>query len=523
MPTDDSSAHREYAPAPPGALPPGRAWRLAPFLLLFPLALPDLLAPPISPTILRQTQTFAQTVNFVAAGFSPAGLTIDINGPVPFRVVYEFPLYQALVGALFTVFGPSFLAGKAVSLLATLGALALFQRLVRAHAGEAVALRAALLFAACPITLLLATAFQPDALALALALLSVASLARWRAAPSSARWLAFLAALLGAALAKFTLLVPLAPLLAAGLLRRDGRWRAPRFMEIVAALIVVVAPFVAWNLHRAQLMDPAYLAVDRRDFLLGDLGRFVHAGYYAKPAFILGAMVCCGAGLVFLAAGLRRPGAVERLLLAGVPLYFILLPTASEQTYYAVALVPALALLMARGLVALEAAAAPAWAGRARTACILAWAAGFAVAAPYTLRRDHVTLAAAHAVWTSSQPGDLLFVLNMHDRGVGIGAFNPAIVTLARRRGWNVDFTSADPAALRAQIERRRAAGARWIVATWFTPDLDPWFTPLWPRTFSRQPRLHDTPVDGHAITADLARDYPVAARGANYAVLRIP
>ena len=46
------------------------AWRrssLALTAILVLLSLPDLLAPPISPTILRQTQTFSQTLHFVAA------------------------------------------------------------------------------------------------------------------------------------------------------------------------------------------------------------------------------------------------------------------------------------------------------------------------------------------------------------------------------------------------------------------------------------------------------------------------
>lgn len=509
MPTDD----RQISPGDRGS-PIAPAWRLAPFLLLIALALPDLLSPPISPTILRQTQTFAQTIHFVAAGFSPTGLTIDINGPVPFRVVYEFPLFQGLVGVLFLAFGPAFFWGKAVSLLAALGALALFQRLVRDHWGEAVALRASLFFASCPIALLLASAFQPDALALVLTLASLRLLARWRAAPTTGRWLVFLVALLGASLAKFTLLVPFLPILVAALLRPWPGWR-----EIATGMLVVVVPFAAWTVHRGQLMDPAYLANDTRDFLLGDWRRFLHAGYYPKPAFILGAMVCCGAGVVLVIAGLRRAARLEWLLLAGLPLYFILLPTAAEQTYYAYPLVPVLAVIMAQGSVAIEGGGQ-----RPRQIAIAAaWLAGLAVAAPYTLRHDHVTLAAAEAVRAASRPDDLLFVLNMHDRGVGIGAFNPSIVTLAGRRGWNVDFTSPVPDRLRAQIETRRRAGARWLVVTWWTPALDPWFTPLLPGTFSRCPRFAGQPVDGAAIVAALEHTYAVRARGPNFAVLQLP
>jgi hypothetical protein len=152
-----------------------------------------------------------------------------------------------------------------------------------------------------------------------------------------------------------------------------------------------------------------------------------------------------------------------------------------------------------------------------------AWLAGLAVIGPYTLRHDRVTLEAALAAREFTAPGDLVFVLNMHDRGVGIGAFNPAIVTLAGRRGWNVDFASDDPAAIQAQIEARRRQGARWVVATWWSPPLDPWFTPLLPTVFSRCPKFADRTVNGAAIVAALERSYPVGVRGENFALLRLP
>ena len=489
---------------------------------LFVLALPDLLSPPISPTILRQTQTYAQTVHFLAAGFSPTGLTIDIDGPKPFHVVYEFPLYHALAGSLFALFGPAFFWGKLVSLLAALAALNEFLQLVRRRWGDAVALRAGLLFASCPITLLLASAFQPDALALFLALLSVTRLVRWRDEPVPRHWWWFLVALLAAGLAKFTLLVPLLPLLAVLAWTPRGRLQPLTFPQLAAAALVFLAPFVGWYLYRAQLMDPSYLASEDRQFFLGDLGRFLHAGFYLKPAFILGAMVCCGTGLGLLAAAFRQLDRVGGLLLAGGALYFVLIPTAALQTYYALPLVPIAAVLMAQGALALEVAAAPRFRGAARTALAVAWFAGVAIAAPYTLRQDRVTLAAAEAARTVSQPDEFLLVMNMHDRGVGIGGFNPAIVTLAERRGWNVRFDSPAVAVLLPQIEARRREGAHWLVTTWFTPDLEPWFAPLLPAAFSRCPQVQGVPVDGRSLTIELARRFPVVTRGKNFAVLRL-
>lgn len=491
--------------------------------LLVAFSLPDLLSPPITPTGLRQVQTYSQTVNFIAADFSPTGLTLDIDGPRPFHVVYEFPLYQALVGLIFLIFGPSFLAGKLLSLFATIGGFWLALDIARRTWGEAIAWRAGAFFAACPIVLLVDASFQPDALALALGMVAGVALQRWRAQPDFGRWLLFLLSLLASALAKFTVLVPFLPLLAASAFHHSGRWRPLAVRELIAALLLFLTPFVAWNLYRSTLMDPRYLALDGRMFLIGDLTRFLQPGFYIKPAFIVGAMALCGAGIPLVVAGVLRLDRPLALLLAGVPLYYILLPTAADQTYYAFPLVPALALLLGRGAWLIENTAAPRVRLMVRLGIATAWLGGFAIAAPYTLRHDRVSLATAEAIRAASAPGDLLFVMNMHDRGVAIGAFNPTIITLAGRGGWNVDFHSVDPAILRPQIEARRREGARWLVATWYTPELEPWFTPLLPASFGRQPRFEGVPVDGQMLVKQLSAFYPIAQQGENFALLRLP
>jgi hypothetical protein len=511
----DATAH----PGTPTA--PWRTLCLALLALLAALSLPDLFSPPISPTILRQTQTYSQTLHFASAGFSLDALTIDIDGPAPFRVVYEFPVYQSVVGLLFLVFNPAFFWGKLVSLIATLVGFGSALLLARHRWGEAIAFRAGLFLAACPITLLVSAAFQPDTLALALGALSGGALNRWRERSGPGRWLLFLGTLLAAALAKFTVLVPFLPLLGHAVFHRGGRWRNLTLMEWLAALSLFVLPFVAWNLHRATLMDPRYLSGENAAFLIGDLSRFLSAAYYVKPAFILGAMVLCGLGIPLAILGCRRPDTSVWLLVAGVPLYFVLIPTAADQTYYAWPLVPVGALLTARGLLALE----KRFPKRRRwliAGVAIGWSTGFAIAAPYTLRHDTVSLMAANAVQTTSRGSDLILVLNMHDRGTGIGGFNPSIFTLAGRRGWNLRFASGSLEALQSQVLARRHQSARWLVITWFTPDLDPWFSRFLPASFSRCPRHEGTPVDGAGLAGKLQGQYPVATEGKNFKVLAL-
>ena len=324
--------------------------------------------------------------------------------------------------------------------------------------------------------------------------------------------------LLGSALTKFPIVVPLLPLVGESALRVGDRWRRPTVAEALSALLVVVGPFLAWSLYRTALMDSTSLIVERSMFLVGDLSRFLQPSFYLKPALILGAMAMCGAGVPLALLGVRGLDAAGRALMLGAILYFVLIPTAADQTYYALPIVPLLALLMARGMWRLE----QSWSAKARIAVVICWMAGFAVAAPYTLRHDDVSFEAARAAAAVSRAEDLLFVMNMHDRGVGVGGLNPSIITLAGRRGWNVHFDTTDADVLRRQIEARRKEGARWIVATWFTPDLDPWFTPILPASFSRCPRLNGVTVDGRAITDGLSRYYPVVATGSNFAVLKL-
>ena len=490
--------------------------------LLFVLALPDLLSPPISPTILRQTQTYILTRHFGEAGFSLAGLYTDMNGPVPLHLVYEFPLYNFAVGLLFAVFGPAFFWGKLVSLIASITGLLILLHLLRTRWSESVAIRAGLFYVSCPIALLLAASFQPDAVAMVFMFGSLALLGRWQNGNGLGHWAWFCLLLLAAGLTKFPVLVPYVPLIVGAVLWRDRRWRIPRIVELALAIAIFVVPFVGWYLYRARLMTPESLVGEQSAFLIGDLSRFLHAGFYVKPGFIVGAMVCCGVGLVPAAFGLRGLEPAGRLLAAGVPLYFVVIPTAADQTYYAYPLVPIFALLLGRGLWRLEQFAPARHRGWVRGLFAAAWIAGLAVVAPYTLRHDNVTLAAATAVRRVSGPDDLLFVMNMHDRGVGIGLLNSSIVTLAERRGWNVRFEAPSVAVLLPQIEARRQAGARWLVATWYTQDLDPWFTPFLPASFSRCPRFADQPVDGHGLAEQLALHYPIVVQGLNFAVLRL-
>ena len=490
-------------------------------VVLLALALPDLVAAPISPTIHRQTQTYVQIGNLAAHGFSWDAFSLGLDGAKPFRAIFEFPIYHALSAVALRFVSHSWFWPKLLSLLATCAAIMSLRVWISRRWGGGVGGLATVVFAAMPIVLLMATAIQPDALALALTVGLLIAMERWRLSPLLSRWLVVLVLGLLALLVKFTVVIPFVPVLIWLYLQSPSGARWPRAADIATAVLVVGLPFIWWLRVRGRHTDPAFLQLDRMLFFGGELRRFLSPGFYVKPMFIIGAMVCAGAGLPLAVLGLRRLDPVGWALVAGIPLFFLVIPTAADQTYYSFALAPIFAILIARGWLAVE-VRFPSRVAQARAVMILACVAGLAIAVPYTLRRDDVTWNAARALAGVSRADDFALVLNMHDRGVGIGGFNPAMLVLAERNGWNLSPATADVSAIAAAVSHRRSEGARWLVATWFTAELDPWFTPLLPAAFSRQPRLQGQPVDGRAIVQALMQQFSSAAAGENYVVLRL-
>ena len=124
---------------------------------------------------------------------------------------------------------------------------------------------------------------------------------------------------------------------------------------------------------------------------------------------------------------------------------------------------------------------------------------------------------AAEAVREVSAPSDLIFSINMHDRGIGIGGNNPAMFYLAERKGWNIQFRSSNLNDIVQQIDAATDSGARWLVVTWYTPDLEPCVASFVPLNLRRDPG-----VDGKSIMRGLERYYSVVLQGPNHAVLKL-
>lgn len=478
----------------------------------------DLLSPPISVTIFRQTQTAMQTENFVKEGFSLSGLYLGINGHDKYMLVLEFPIYNFVVGLLFSIFNHNPFWGKIISLMSSVITMVVFYRLVKSTFDDSIAFYSALFFILTPVGILMYTSFQPDALGLMFMMCAIFLLNQWRFSFKIKIFALFSISLLFCGLCKFPLLVPYIPICATMFFFPKGKFRFPKFLEILIITILFLFPFVFWYLYRAQLTDPTFAGGGTSAFLIGDLRRFFSLSYYFKPAIMLTILTFSGIGALYFGMGFNRTSSKELALIMGVPLYFVIVPTVSYQYYYLYAIVPITSLFMGKGLKrALDyfQSHRVGFIGHTIFACYLMI---FAFGVNYVLRMDNVILPASEAMQQVSKPDDLIFVVNMHDRGSGVGGTNPTATYFARRNGWNVQgFNPNKLSETIAQIEDKQKQGSKWLFVTWYTSDVEPWYSLILPKRFKRK-----LDFDSEAIADELKRRYPVARSGKNFAILSL-
>lgn len=501
---------------------PHQAPFIALVLLLLATALYDLTSAQFTaPTILRQAQTAMLSENFAREGFRLQGLYLNIHGNDRPIMAYEFPVYNAIVGILFLALNFNPVWGKLISMLASLLGLYFLATIVSKWYGQKVAHFTGLFFLLSPLTIMMQTAFQPDALALTFTLSALLVLDRWyrdRSYPSLALFSILL--LLGG-LTKYPVLVPFGPVMALAFFSENGRFRTPRLPELFVVIVLFVVPLVLWYTYRAQITYSDFGTTGMSSkFLLGDVKRLLSPAYYITPLYIIIVLSCSGIGVLFLLLGLFRGSLLDLAVALGVPLYFIIIPTASEQHYYFFPCVPLVALIMAKGAVRFNEICGQ----RDRTIVQYATYALYALAciclALYiiVLRQDKVMYDAARTVSRISAPQDLIFVINMHNRTNGIGGNNPTLFYLSGRKGWNITSTFTLETCFE-QIEKRKRQGAKWIVISWYTPDLETVVEPFIPK--SAHTRI-DPGIDGKSYFQELQKHYTVEYETKNYALLKL-
>jgi len=385
----------------------------------------------------KQTHTAMVARNLYRGRATLARPTVDDLG-TPGYFVKEVPVLPALTAALYGAAGgvhESF--GRALSLAAWLCGVPLVLALRRRAGRDAEALVAAAWWIGAPLAYVYARAFMSDAAMVTVSLATLLAALRWREAPGTGRACAA-GALLGAAL----LLKPHAVFWLASSLAVVARARAdatPRPQPRALAAFTLAAGAgaalaAAWYAHAAlvHVQFPAAGATSLRGWF--DAATLLDPALYLEIARQQVRMVFTPVGTLLAVAAVvlvRRGWDLgERALLAwacGVVLQCLVFDTrmfddlARGTEYYQLAMVPVAGLLIARGLVAVDAAVAGRRAGlrAAFTAALVALLAGNAVfearaalAVPERYRR---ILDDCAFVRETTAPRDDLFVLA--DRG----------------------------------------------------------------------------------------------------------
>lgn len=481
------------------------------------VSLYDLFSPPISSTIWRQTQTAMLTGNFVKYGFHLSGLYADLNGNQPLLMVYEFPIYNFIVGLFFIIINNSFFWGKLVSLASSIISLLCLFRLFTKLFSRNIAILSGLFFIFSPIGVLMTTSFQPDSLGLMFLLISIYFLVMWREKYSFKFFLFFAFFLLAAGLTKIPIIVPYIPLIAIAILFRQGMLRRPQYNEIIAFSFVFIVPILIWYIYRGSIMDSALVKNESGMFLFGDLSRFLKINFYVKPFYMLFAYIWCGSGAIFFFSGLKQIRGLDVCLLLGISIYFIVIPTVSDQHYYLYACLPIFCLFMAHGLLALYRCSLNHKLVFIIYGCLVVYLCGFLVSATYLLRHDKVVYSAAKELNEVSEHSDLSLFIGMHDR-VNLGGFyDPSFFYLSERKGWNIVSHGQNIKSVLKDVLGIREQRVPWLVLTWYTPDLEPWFEPFIPKNLKRDPG-----INGQSLLLDLIKHYSVVRIDQNYAILKL-
>ncbi|MEK6744840.1 MAG: glycosyltransferase family 39 protein [Nitrospirota bacterium] len=491
-------------------------------LLLLATSLYDLTSAQFSaPTIMRQAQTAMLSENFAREGFRLQGLYLNIHGHDRPVMAYEFPVYNAIVGILFLAINFSPIWGKLISVLASVLALYFFATLVSRRYGQQVTLFAGVFFLLSPLTIMMQSAFQPDALAVMFTLSALLVLDRWHRDNSYPSLVLFSLLLLLGGLTKYPALVPFGPVMILAFFSKNGRFRTPRLLELFIIIVLFAVPLVLWYTYRAQITHSDFGTTGMNSmFLFGDLKRFLSPAYYITPLYIISVLACSGMGALFLLFGLFTRSPLNIAMALGIPLFFLVIPTASEQHYYFFPCIPLVALIMARGAVRFNELCGQRDIVLLKYATYSLYALACFSLALYimVLRQDNVMYDAAKTVNRVSAPQDLIFVMNMHNRTNGFGGNNPTLFYLSGRKGWNITNTFTLETSL-AQIEKRREQGAKWVVITWYTPDLETVLEPYIPK--SAHTRI-DPGIDGKHYYQELKKRYTIEFESKNYAVLKL-
>jgi hypothetical protein len=476
----------------------------------------------------RQTQTAMIARNLAADHFNVFHTRIDWAGNEPGYVVQEFPLYQLVVALASTLGGNVDTIGRVISLVCS-GVAGLYLFLIaRRLFSPTVALWALACFAVCPIGVFLSRAFMINMMAFALSLMAVHDWLIWSEGGAMGRLVRGTVAITLATLVNLTTVTPAVVVIVA-----IGGHRALSDRASRAAMAAVATFFVAvtlgWNLHAAavnRVSYPDWSAANVAGHVFG-VGASRLALYpWFRIAMYLAYFVLGLHGLILVAVGSRRArfwfGTPRRVLVmwavGGVAYYLVFFNALRGHNYYSLPIVPVLCLLAGIG-------ADSVWRRWTRTPRWSSMMAGlaFAITLPlwlvfplaHSLEQDRISYAAARDLGARTPRGSLALVAILHTDVAS--TVYPTILYYANRRGWNI-ATANEPVIDYEDVERKREAGARYLLVTYGTDGHVP-ISSMFPlfRHFAHQPAL-----DYRPIVNEVRRRYRVVSEGPNHLLVSL-
>ena len=451
----------------------GRGWLLA--VLLLTLATGSYCVGTSLGPSFRECQTAMVTRNLWHDG--PMGLfysRIDWFGNAPGYMMLEFPLYNAVVASLYAIAGPRDGMGRIVSVLCSLGAVALFYGIVRRLDGDRAALVAAALMALTPLQQCLGQSFLPEPTLMLCLLASLYAMVRY-AGSGSGGWLALASVFACAA----TLVKSPAGLAVFGPLlflawTRFG-WRAMQRPMLWLAAAFALGVYFFWQRHADHINAQYYPFIlstspEQRLWVFGTLAMRWDWHFYAR---IAGRVFVYLSPMIVLAAVValfKRPANSRAWLwhvwLAANAGYVLLCSNLHfRHKHYQIVFVPIFAALAARIVVAYW----PRRRAMVMTVAVLLLV--YDAQIGWQMRREQRSPfieRACTAVRDVSAPQDLVVVATFDGPGGMTGNHhnNPVWLYHADRRGWNAPMYAQFDL---GTVEQYRQQGARWLLLNFLT------------------------------------------------------
>lgn len=305
----------------------------------------------------RQADTAAVARNFIKEGYNPFIPRFDdmssqangLDNPNRYRFV-EFPIYNSLVAAVWSVVGINVTSARLVTVAITLGSTVLLYLLVKYFSGIKTAIISAFLFATIPYNVFYSSTILPGPQMVFGILGMYYTFARWQ---DTRNWSWGVASVLFANLAILTWPIALfftLPLLY--LAYEKYGTSVYRRSDLVVFAILSLLPFLAWRLWMARFSE----GIPNWQFLLNEGSiRFKGAFFRWLIAERIAGLILTSTGFVLFILGLLRKSEYREKLfylswIASVVIYFVIFASGNiRHDYYQIPFVPIAAIYTAKG------------------------------------------------------------------------------------------------------------------------------------------------------------------------------